>query len=113
MTMRRLSLIAFPIAALAAAGATRAAGERSWDGAWTGSLRNISPISVTIEGDKVVSYAVKGARLPIAYGKVAPGSVSFGDRDNYSMTLTRTGEATALARYHGRMGFATATLTRQ
>ncbi len=97
MTIRRFSLIAFPIAALATAGATRAADERPWDGAWTGSLRNISPISVTIEGDKVVSYAVKGAPIPIAYDKVAPNSVSFGDRDNY----------------HGRMGYATTTLTKQ
>jgi len=113
MIIRRLSLIAIPLAALATAGVTRAADERSWDGAWTGSLSKISAICVTIAGDKVISYAVKGAPVPIAYGEVAPNSVSFGDRDHYSMTLTRTGDATALARYHGRMGFATATLTKQ
>jgi hypothetical protein len=110
---RRFLLIAIPLALLIPAAAAAAAANGSWDGAWTGMLHNMSPITVTIAQDKVVSYAVKGVPFDIQYSKVTPKVVSFGDRDHYFMKITRTGDTTASAVVHGRLGYGSASLVKQ
>ena len=85
----------------------------SWNGVWKGRLDNGSSISVTIVEDRIVAYAFREAPLKIDYSKVTPTMASFGDHDHYSVKLTKTGDASASARYHGRRGYAMATLTRR
>jgi hypothetical protein len=34
--------------------------ESSWDGTWSGMLNKTEPVSVTIAGDKVVGYTIRG-----------------------------------------------------
>lgn len=106
-----LSIIA-PLALLISAQTPQAAEQGAWDGAWTGSLGNVSTISVTIANNKVVNYSFRGAPIKIAYDKVADGMVSFGDPNHYKMTLTKTSDTTASANYHGRTGYSTAVLTK-
>ena len=110
---RRFILIAIQLALLIPVAAAAAAANGSWDGAWTGMLHNMSPITITIAQDKVVSYAVKGVPFDIQYSKVTPTVVSFGDRDHYFMKITRTGDATASALVHGRLGYGSASLVKQ
>jgi hypothetical protein len=110
---RRSLLIAFSLALLLPTAATPATPNGSWDGAWAGMLHNMSPITVTIAQDKVVSYAVKGVPFDIQYSKVTPKVVSFGDRDHYFMKITRTGDTTASAVVHGRLGYGSASLIKQ
>jgi hypothetical protein len=110
---RRLLLIAVPLAFLNPAGVSWAQEKSAWDGTWTGLLRNTAPIAVTIAGDKVVSYTIQGAAFDIQYSEVTPTKVSFGDRDHYFMKLTRTGDATASAIVHGRLGYGLASLAKQ
>ncbi|WP_158813173.1 hypothetical protein [Methylocapsa sp. S129] len=109
---RRFLSIAAPLALLISAQAPRAAEQGSWDGAWTGSLGNVSAISVTIANDKVVDYSFRGAPIKIVYDKVADTKVSFGDPDHYRVTLIKTSGTTASAKYHDRTGYSTAVLTR-
>jgi hypothetical protein len=110
---RRFLLIAVPLALFVSATASRAEEKGAWDGTWTGLLGNVSPIAVTIESGKVVSYTIRGAAFDIQYSNVTPSKVSFGDRDHYFMKLTKTGDATATARVHGRLGYGSASLARQ
>jgi hypothetical protein len=110
---RRFLLVAVSLALLIPAGASRAEEKNRWDGTWTGLLGNVSPIAVTIADDKVVSYTIRGAPFDIQYSKVTPTKVSFGDRDHYAMHLTKTGDATASARVHGRLGYGSASLSKQ
>jgi hypothetical protein len=110
---RRFLLVAVPLAFLMPGGASQAEEKNAWDGTWTGLLGNVSPIAVTIADDKVVSYTIRGAPFDIQYSKVTPTKVSFGDRDHYAMHLTKTGDTTASARVHGRLGYGSASLSRQ
>jgi hypothetical protein len=109
---RRLLPIVLSLGLLGAAQAAPAMEKASWDGVWTGSLGNVSKISVTIANDKVVNYLFRGAPMTIVYAKVAPTRVSFGDPNHYEMTLVKTGGATASAGYNGRRGHSQAALTR-
>jgi hypothetical protein len=117
ITNRRFLLIALLPALLLSAEAARADDTASWDGTWTGTLGRppgaASPIAITIAEGKVVSYTLRGAPFVIQYSKVTPTNVSFGDHDNYSMKIKRTGETTATARVHGRIGYGVTTLTKQ
>jgi hypothetical protein len=110
---RRFLLIAVPLAFLNPAGVSWAQEKSAWNGTWTGLLGNISPIAVTIADDKVVSYTTGGAAFDIQYSEVTPTKVSFGDRDHYFMKLVKTGDTTALARVHGRLGYGSASLAKQ
>ena len=53
----RFPSIAALLALLISTQAPQAAEPASWDGAWTGSLGNVSTIAVTIANNKVVSYS--------------------------------------------------------
>jgi len=111
---RRLLLMAIVPALMMSAQIARAEDSGSWDGTWSGSLgkSNPWPISVTIAQGKVVSYTEKGAAFDVNYTKTSPTVIYFGDHKNYSMKLTKTGEATAQARIHGRMGYGVGSLTK-
>jgi hypothetical protein len=109
---RRFLPTALSLMLLGAAQPSPAMERAPWDGVWTGSLGNVSKISVTIADDRVVDYSFRGAPMKIVYAKVAPTRVSFGDPNHYEMTLVKTGDATAAAGYNGRRGASTAALTR-
>ncbi len=114
---RRVSLLtAFTVALLpiAAQAASDKSFEKSWDGTWVGTLNDTEPVSVTIAGGKVVSYAIRGGQpYDIGYSEVTRKSVSFGDHANYDVTITKLGGATASGVAHGPMGQGSARLTRQ
>jgi hypothetical protein len=86
---------------------------KPWDGNWSGSLGKVWPVVVTIKDGKVVQYLYGGAPVAIAYQKMSDSKVSFGDREHYAMTMTKTGEETATANFHGRHGDVKADLTRK
>jgi len=88
---------------------------QSWDGIWTGVEAQIesAPIQIAIADGKVISYTLKGAPLLIQYSKVTPTSVSFGDRDHYSVKLDRIGNTTASGQFHDRYGAGALTLTKE
>jgi hypothetical protein len=110
MIGRRLSFI---VAMVALASSAPASENLAWNGVWTGTFGNASKISVTIAGKKVTNYSYRGARLDVSYNDFADDTLSFGDGNNYAMSLKRTGADTANATYHGRHGFAVAPLKRQ
>jgi hypothetical protein len=110
---RRFFLIAVPLAFLVPIATASAQEKSAWNGTWTGLLRNTAPIAVTIAGDKVVSYTIQGAPFDIQYSEVTAAKVSFGDRDHYFMKLTKTGDTTASAIVHGRLGYGLASLAKQ
>ena len=111
---RRFLLVAALPALLASGQAVWAQAAWSWDGAWKGTLGKVHPwpMSVMIANGKVVSYTLKGAPFDVQYSDVGPTTFSFGDRDNFSVVLTKTGDATASARVHGRIGYGKAVLTK-
>jgi hypothetical protein len=106
---RRLVLAAVLPAIFASVHASRGAEAGSWDGTWKGMLGETPawPISITISQGNVVSFSEKGVPVNIRYAKITPSTVYFGDKDHYSTKLTKTGDATASVRVHGRHGFAT------
>jgi len=85
-----------------------------WDGTWNGTFgkNHPWPISVSIADGKVVGFTEKGVSFDVRFAKVTPTSVVFGDRANYTVTLTKTGDTTASAKVHGRRGSGTASLTK-
>ena len=93
---------------------SRADDARSWDGDWNGILgkKHPWPITVTISQGKVVKYVENGASFDVKFTNITPSTVSFGDQDHYSVTLTKTGETTVSATVHGRHGFGTGSLTK-
>ena len=111
---RGLLLAAVLAAVVAPVTASRADTVSSWDGAWNGTLGATHPwpISVTISQGKVVRFLEKDTPLDVRYTTMTPTAVTFGDQSHYSMKLTRTGEATASARVHGRHGFETGSLAK-
>ena len=111
---RRFLRVAMLTAALFSAQASRAQEAGSWDGAWNGTLgkNHPWPISISIANGKVVGFTEKGAAFDIQFTKVSPTSVIFGDKANYTVTLTKTGDTTASAKVRGRRGSGTALLTK-
>ena len=90
------------------------AGSASWDGTWSGMLNKSEPVSVTIAGGKVVGYAIRGGEpFGIGYSKVTLTSVSFGDHDNYSVTITKTGARSATGKAQSPLGTGSASLIKQ
>jgi len=111
---RRFLCVAMLTAALLSAQASRGQDAASWDGTWNGTLGKIHPwpISVSIANGKVVGFTEKGAAFDVQFTKVSPTSVIFGDKANYTVTLTKTGDTTISAKVHGRHGSGTALLTK-
>ncbi len=111
---QRLLRVAMLTAILFSAQASRGQDATSWDGTWNGTLgkNHPWPISVSIATGKVVGFTEKGAAFDVRFAKVSPTSVVFGDKANYSVTLTKTGDTTASAKVRGRRGSGTALLTK-
>ena len=84
----------------------------SWEGTWSGAWGGSQPCSVTIAGNRVVSYEYQGASTPVTKSRVTPKTVTY-EGTGATVTLTRTGAKTALAKLHSQQGDATAQLTRQ
>jgi hypothetical protein len=106
--------VAMLTATLFSAQASRGQDAGSWDGTWNGTLGKIHPwpISISIANGKVVGFTEKGASFDVRYAKVTPTSVVFGDKANYTVTLTKTGDTAASADVRGRRGSGTALLTK-
>lgn len=81
----------------------------SWDGTWSGNWggQESQATSVTIHGNKVVSFEYRGVSTPVSASKVTPTTVSY-SYNGVSVTLTRASATTAAASLHGSMGDATA-----
>jgi hypothetical protein len=93
--------------------AAEAASAPSWDGTWVGMF-NSQPVSVTISGAKVVSYAFAGAQpFTIGYSQVTRKTVAFGDHANYEVKITKASDATATGFAHSPLGDGATTLTKQ
>jgi hypothetical protein len=111
---RRFLQVAMLTATLFSVQASRGQVAESWDGTWNGTLgkNHPWPISISIANGKVVGFTEKGAAFDIQFTKVSPTSVTFGDKGNYTVTLTKTGDTTVSAKVHGRHGSGTALLTK-
>ena len=85
-----------------------------WDGTWSGNWggQESEATSVTIVNNNVVSFEYRGASTPVSASVVTPTTVSY-EHDQVSVTMTRTGPATAMASLHSAMGEATTQLTRR
>ena len=113
-TGQRILGVAMLTAALFSAQASRGQDAASWDGTRNGTLgkNHPWPLSVSIANGKVVGFTEKGAAFDVQFAKVTPTSVFFGDKANYTVTLTRSGDTTASAKVQGRRGSGTALLTK-
>ena len=109
-----LPRVAMLAALLFSAQASRGQDAASWDGTWNGTLGKYHPwpISVSIADGKVVGFTEKGASFEVRFAKFTPTSVVFGDKANYTVSLTKTGDTTASAKFHGRHGSGTTLLTK-
>ena len=106
-----LLAFAVPLALLATPAPSQAGSDKSWDGTWAGLLNNSEPVSVTISDGKVVGYAIRGGEpFGIGYSKVTLTSVSFGDHDNYTVTITKTGTRSATGTAQSLLGTGSASL---
>jgi hypothetical protein len=95
------------------ASSLQAAPKSSWDGTWSGSWGGRDPTSITIAGNRVVSYEYQGVSTPVARSKVTPKRVTYKSNDGTTVTLTKTSKTTAFATLHSSQGDATAELTKQ
>jgi hypothetical protein len=84
----------------------------SWAGTWSGSWGGSQPTTITIEGNRVVSYTYQGASTPVTKSHVTAKVVTY-EGQGTSVTMTRTGVTTASATLHSQQGDGTAQLTRQ
>ena len=93
---------------------TLAASRAAWDGTWSGMWggKTTETTSITVSGERVVSYSYQGVSHPVASSSVTARKITYEDQGN-SVTLTRTGETTAHAALHTSQGDATAELKRQ
>jgi hypothetical protein len=89
-----------------------AAATGSWSGTWSGSWGGSQPTSITIAGNRVVSYTYQGASTPVTKSRVTLKSVTY-EGQGTTVTMTRTGATTASAKLHSQQGEGTAELTRQ
>lgn len=91
-----------------------AAPKTGWDGTWGGAWggKATEATSVTLNGDKVVSYTYQGASTPVATSTVTAKSVTYGDNGTV-VVLTKTSRNTAFATLHTIQGDATAQLRKE
>jgi hypothetical protein len=85
-----------------------------WDGTWSGAWggKASEATSVTIAGQRVVSYEYQGVSHPVASSNVTPTKITYEDQGN-TVTLIKKSETNASAALHSQQGDATAELTRQ
>lgn len=109
--------ICWPIAAVmiatlssAALGASRGGWDGTWSGVWGGKATETT--SVTVAGNRVVSYTYQGVSHPVASSDVTPRKIIYEDQGN-TVTLVKRSERSADAELHGPQGDATAVLRRR
>lgn len=113
--MKRPPFWLLAAAMIATLSSTALAASRSgWDGTWSGVWggKATETTSVTIAGNRVVSYTYKGVSHPVAASKVTARKIMYEDQGN-TVTLTKKSETTAGAALHSQQGDATAILTRE
>ena len=108
---RRMVLASIPLTLLFAS-SLQAAPRSSWDGTWSGLWGGRDSTSITIARNRVVSYEYQGVSTPVAKSKMTPKRITY-ISNGTTVTLTKTGKATASATLHSSQGDATAALTRQ
>jgi hypothetical protein len=108
---RRMLFASIPLSLLFAS-SLQAAPKSSWDGTWSGSWGGRDPTSITIAGNRVVSYEYQGASTLVAKSKVTSKRVIYVSNGT-TVTLTKTSRTTAFATLHSSQGDATAVLTRK
>ena len=110
---RPRSLLLATILVIASSSAALAA-MTGWDGTWSGAWGSDTSqsTSVTVAGNRVVSYTYQGMSHPVASSNVTANSITYQDQGN-SVTMTKRSETTANAALHTPQGNATAVLTRQ
>ena len=114
MTIRlRFRLIAIAGTTFLYALGSQGATIESWDGIWIGSLGHFSSLTVRVANDQVISYTIQGTSVVVRYTKTTPTTLSFGDRDHFSVKLTRTGASSASAEVYGRNGIGSGVFTKQ
>jgi hypothetical protein len=82
----------------------------TWAGAWGGDAKQTT--SITVSGDRVVSYSYQGVSHPVKASSVTAAKITYEDQGN-SVTLTKTGEKTAHATLRSGSNNASAELTLQ
>ena len=114
MTMGHGLLTAGLIVAVLIPAAARAASKSWWDGTWAGLLNKSEPVTVTIAGGRVVGYAIRGGEpFGIQYSRVTLSTVSFGDREHFTVSIKKQSDSTAFGFAHSPMGDGSASLSRQ
>ncbi len=113
--MRRFSFwlvaaLMIPACSSAALAGTAMGWDGTWSGAWGG--RASESTSVTVAGDRVVSYEYQGVSHPVASSNVTPTKITYEDQGN-TVTLVKKSDTTASAALHTQQGDATAELTRR
>ena len=112
MTINRRAFFAAIPLSLLFASCPQAAPRGAWDGVWSGAWGGRDPTSITIARNRVVSYEYQGATTAVARSRVSPRRVVYVS-NGVTVTLTKTGRATALATLHSSQGDATAAMTRR
>ena len=113
--MNRPSSLLLAAALVAAfSSSAMAVSRRGWDGTWSGLWggKATETTSVTVAGDRVLSYTYQGVSHPVASSNVTARKITYEDQGN-TVTLIRKSETTAFAALHSSQGDATAVLTRR
>ncbi|THD44649.1 MAG: hypothetical protein E7774_09815 [Bradyrhizobium sp.] len=109
--MTRLFHWAFSAAMIAAlpSSALAAGWDGTWRGAWGGDAEQ--PTSITVAGNRVVSYTYQGISYPVPAGsvRVTATRITY-EKQGVSVILTRTGGKTARATLHSGTNYTTAEL---
>lgn len=98
------------VASSAAAPAAMTGWNGTWSGAWGGNAGQST--SVTVAGNRVVSYTYQGVSHPVASSTVTADSVRYQDQGN-TVILTKRSATTANAALYTPQGTGTAVLTRR
>lgn len=111
---RPSSLLLAAVLVAASTTATLSAPATGWDGTWSGAWGGdaAQATSVTVAGNRVVSYTYQGMSHPVVTSNVSPTRITYQDQGN-TVTLTRRSETTADAALYTQQGNGTAVLTRQ
>lgn len=110
---RRCSFLLVAVLIAASSSTALSAMQTGWDGTWSGAWGGdpSQATSVTVAGNRVVSYTYQGLSHPVASSNVTANSITYQDQGNTVM-LTRRSATTANATLNTPQGNGTAVLTR-
>ena len=84
----------------------------TWGGAWGGDAEQ--PTTVTVAGNRVISYTYQGLSYPVPVGSVRVTATRIiYDKQGVSVILIKTGARTARATLHSGTNYTTAVLKLQ